>query len=444
VLESAADTKQERIDHSDKRSSIIDDCPTLHYGHSMETTALISIPDRELVNINELKTDQDNPNRMTKEQHERLATSIQKYGFIVPIITNKDLLIADGEQRLTVAKSLQMTTVPIIRLPVEDVDRRLLRQVLNKLRGEHDLTADALEFEKIISLGREDDLKHLLDLSDNGLEKYLREIREVKDENYEVPEIDKIETNIKRGDIIQLGKHRLYCGDATCKEDVEKLMDDNKANMLMTDPPYGVDYQSKEEYLRTIDKGTYTHGRYANDEIDNYNSFTVKWLSNLPLTDYNTTYIWCNGWHLKEIMVASESEGIILNHPLIWVKNTVVLARTDYYPKHEICLYGWKGKHRFYGKRRANVLEFNKPNRSLSHPTMKPVEMIAELLLDGCQQNEAVLDLFGGSGSTLIACEQTCRTCYMMEIDPRYCQVIVDRWQKYTGQKAEKILRIEA
>lgn len=134
----------------------------------------IQIPQAEIVNINTLSVDNKNPNKMSKEQHERLATSIKKYGFIVPIITNKDLLIADGEQRWTVAKSLGMSQVPIIRLPVEEVDRRLLRQVLNKLRGEHDRELDAEEFENIIELGGEKDLKYLLALSDEKLDGYLK------------------------------------------------------------------------------------------------------------------------------------------------------------------------------------------------------------------------------------------------------------------------------
>jgi len=136
-------------------------------------TMSIQIPAVETVPISSLKCDGDNPNRMTKQEHERLATSIKKFGFIVPIITNRDLLIADGEQRWVVAHDLGMIEVPVVRLPVEDVDRRLLRQVLNKLRGEHELLLDANEFAKIVEMGKEDDLKHLLDLNDNELQRYL-------------------------------------------------------------------------------------------------------------------------------------------------------------------------------------------------------------------------------------------------------------------------------
>jgi ParB-like chromosome segregation protein Spo0J len=142
---------------------------------SVTSKVTINIPQAENVNVVDLKTDQNNPNKMSKEQHERLSASIRKWGFIVPIITNKDLLIADGEQRWTVAKSLGMTQVSVIKLPVEDVDRRLLRQVLNKLRGEHDRELDAAEFQIIIDLGKEDDLKYLLDLSDDKLDGYLKE-----------------------------------------------------------------------------------------------------------------------------------------------------------------------------------------------------------------------------------------------------------------------------
>jgi len=386
-----------------------------------------------------LKVDGDNPNTMTDKQHARLKTSIEKYGFIIPIITNKDLLIADGEQRLTVAQSLQMKTVPVIRLPVEDVDRRLLRQVLNKLRGEHELLADAQEFQKIIEAGRTDDLKHLLDLSDNGLEKYLREIREVKDEDYEVPEIDKIQTDIKRGDIIQLGNHRLMCGDSTAKQDVEQLMNGKLANMFFSDPPYGVDYASKNEWLNEMDKGNHIQTAYANDSIKNYPQFLRKWLSYIPLENYNTIYIWSGNYQLFELLLASHENGIDFRTILIWVKNNHVLSRCDYQPKHELCCYGWKGKHKYYGGMKTTILNYDKPVTNKLHPTMKPIEMLSYIIPDGCQKGDIVLDYFGGSGSTLIACEQTGRTCYMMEIDPRYCQVIIDRWEAYTGQKAEKM-----
>lgn len=200
----------------------------------------IEIPPTELTDLSLLKVDGQNPNRMSKQQREALSGSIEKFGFIVPIITNKDYLIADGEQRWEVAKSLGMKQVSVIRLPVEDVDRRLLRQVLNKLKGEHELLADAEEFQRILELGGEQDLKALTLLSNSELERSLRLLKDPQEETYEIPEIDKIQTNIKRGDIYQLGSHRLMCGDSTIREDVEALMNGKKADLVFTDPPYGV------------------------------------------------------------------------------------------------------------------------------------------------------------------------------------------------------------
>lgn len=394
----------------------------------------------EQVPISELKADGQNPNKLDRKGLDRLKRSIQQYGFIVPIITNKDLLIADGEQRWIAANELAMKEVSVIRLPVEDVDRRLLRQVLNKLRGEHELLADALEFEKIIELGREDDLKFLLDLNDSKLERYLRELHPPKDEDYEIPEIEKIHTDIKRGDIIQLGKHRLMCGDSCLKENVDQLMNGNKANMIMTDPPYGVNYAGKNEFLNKMDKGNRIQTGYANDSIKDYPKFIHDWMLNFPLADYNTIYIWTGNYQLFTILQEAENQGLHLPISLVWVKNNHVLTRQDYYAKHELCLYGWKNHHKFYGEgTRTTVLLFDKPLVNDLHPTMKPIELIAYLIPDGSRVDDIVYDSFGGSGSTLIACEQTGRVCYMMEIDPRYCEIICQRWEKYTGQKRKLI-----
>jgi ParB-like chromosome segregation protein Spo0J len=203
-----------------------------------KTEVELKIPPAELVDVNRLRVDGENPNRMGVKQIEALKTSIQRWGFIVPIIANREWLVADGEQRLTVARELGMKQVSVIRLPVEDVDRRLLRQVLNKLRGEHELLADAYEFQRVIESGYEDDLKYLLDLSDTTLERYLSELRGVNEPA--VPPVT--ETTITQGDIYQLGVHRLMCGDATNPKDVQALMDGRQADMVFTDPPYGINY----------------------------------------------------------------------------------------------------------------------------------------------------------------------------------------------------------
>jgi len=387
---------------------------------------MISIPDRELVNIAELKVDGQNPNSMTPKQHERLKTSIEKYGFIIPIITNKDLLIADGEQRLTVAQSLQMKSVPVIRLPVEDVDRRLLRQVLNKLRGEHELLADAQEFERIIELGGEDDLKHLLDLSDSSLEKYLREIRETKEEEYEVPEIENIETDIKRGDIYSLGKHRLMCGDATT--DIDKLMQSVQPDTIFIDPPYGIDYSGG----RTQVVRNKPYGKITGDQSPEIGKFIS------PFTkSHADLYVCSSPVNLYPVLQAFTNDGGY-NAIIIWKKNTPGLGYQWVRRYCELIVYRTNRPKHKNDSSEFDWWDIPTENRTqYVHGTQKPVRLIQRAIR--LSNSKTVADYFGGSGSTLIACEQTGRTCYMMEIDPRYCQVIIDRWEKYTGQKAVKI-----
>lgn len=390
----------------------------------------IAIPNAEIVDVSQLTVDQKNPNKMSKEQHERLATSIKKWGFIVPIITNKDLLIADGEQRWTVAKSLGMSQVSVIRLPVEEVDRRLLRQVLNKLRGEHELLLDAEEFDKIIDLGRKDDLKYLLDLTDGKLERYLNELHPPKDEDFEVPEIEKVQTDIVKGDIIQLGKHRLMCGDSTNNEQVKQVCPE-KVNLVFTDPPYNV---GKD---------------FANDDLtgSEFDGFNDSWIRNIPAGDncaficYHSTRTFPsvltkalnNKWHLERTFWFYRPDKFPINSWHNWVLTSQIImlfshsniAFKDKSPADHDCY----------------VCKANDLADKTIHPTQKIMGQTVDLMSHF--NSDKVLDLFGGSGSTLIACEQTGRVCYMMEIDPRYCEIIAQRWEKYTGQKRKLVKSCE-
>jgi len=399
-------------------------------------TIQIRIPTVETVPISTLKTDSENPNKMSRQQLDRLKKSIQTFGFIVPIVTNKDLLIADGEQRWICAYELGMKEVSVIRLPVEDVDRRLLRQVLNKLRGEHELTADALEFEKIIGLGKEDDLKYLLDLNDSKLERYLREIHPLNPEDYEIPEIDKIQTDIKRGDIFSLGVHRLICGDATSSEDTSSLMNGQKASVYLTDSPYGVSYSE----IRASEP-------IENDDLNGieFQKFLEKAFKSIEphLNEDCAWYLWHAQKTQGYFTAAAAACSIIYHRQIVWVKPSLILGRGLYHWRHELCLMGWKEGHKppFYGSRsQTTVWEYPAPHNERIHPTQKPVQLLIPAIINHTESNELVVDNFGGSGSTLIACEQTGRVCYMMEIEPRYCQIIINRWQAYTGQKAVKLV----
>ena len=257
----------------------------------------------------------------------------------------------------------------------------------------------------------------------------------------EVPE--NVETRCKRGDIWKLGDHRLMCGDSTCITDVEKLMDGQKADLLFTDPPYGVSYEKKTKEV--LKSKSYT--KIQNDDLtlDQFQDFLYDVFTNAfsSLKDTASYYVFsCQGGDQEMMMMMMRQAGIPCRHQIIWVKDAPVfsMGRLDYDYKHEPILYGWVKKHDFQrkGEQDKSVWEYKRTANKL-HPTMKPVELIANALLNSTKESENVLDFFGGSGSTLIACEQLNRKCFMMELDEHYCDVIIQRWENLTGKTAERI-----
>lgn len=261
---------------------------------------------------------------------------------------------------------------------------------------------------------------------------------------------DDVQTICKRGDIWQLGNHRLMCGDSTDATDVALLMDGAKATLFVTDPPYGVSYSEKNSYLNAIAPANRIQVPIENDNKTEQEMFEL-WKKVFKLAYDNTEEkmsYYCFGAQRGELLLllllALKDSGLQPKHGLVWVKNNHVLGRCDYSYKHEPITYGWKikGTHEFYGGFKTSVLEFDKPQKSELHPTMKPVPLIAELIGNSSKEGDCVLDLFGGSGTTLIAAEQLRRKCYMMELAPHYCDVIIARWEKFTGEKAEKITNI--
>ena len=286
----------------------------------------------------------------------------------------------------------------------------------------------------------------LAELPDMGLEEICgADIEDTEITEDEVPNAEDVETKCKRGDIWQLGEHRLMCGDSTVITDVEKLMNGEKADMVFTDPPYGVSYADKNQFLNSAGKAIACPRAIENDSkkpTEMYD-FWVAAFKNIYAftTDKVSYYITApQGGDLLLLLQAVRDSGFALKHQLIWNKNNHVLGRCDYNYKHEPIIYGWKikGTHEFYGKgkMKTSVWDFPKPHKSDLHPTMKPVELIAETLLNSSKEQDKVLDLFGDSGSTLIACEQLKRKCFMMELDEHYCDVIITRWENLTGKKA--------
>ncbi len=244
----------------------------------------------------------------------------------------------------------------------------------------------------------------------------------------------------KIGQVYQLGKHRILCGDNQDPKNYNLLIEDNKVSQLNTDPPYGVMYGEKNAYLNALDGGKRIEKQYENDELDfDYNKMFKIIFDNIPWADYNTIYIWSGGQKLVQLRQTMEECKIKFSQYLIWLKNNHVLTRQDYSSKNEFCLYGWKGRHKFYSGFRTNILEYDKPMANKLHPTQKPPELIAQTILDGTKKDDIVLDLFLGSGTTLIASEQAGRVCFGMELDPSYIDVIITRWENFTGNKAKLV-----
>jgi len=383
--------------------------------------------------IKDLKLFDGNPRKMSDKQAEQLLESLKKFNYVELIAIDQNNRVIAGNMRVQALKRLGRedeeieVRVPNRPLTEEEAREYLLRSNKNTGEWDYDLLANFSE-EELNRVGFEsEELDKIFDL----------DLGEKEDE---VPEPRK-ETNIKYGDIFQLGNHRVMCGDATKKEDVEKLMNGEKADMVFTDPPYNVDYSGKNEFLNKKDKGNRNQTPILNDNIIDFDSFCDNFISNIRdfINDYNAVYITFAGKDLITLLNSLKNNDFYLSQILVWVKNNIVLGRLDYYSKHELIIYGWWNKHKFYGEKQQSVWEIDKPLKSDLHPTMKPVELIQKAILNSSKRGDIVLDLFGGSGSTLIAAEELNRKCYMMELEPIYVQVIIDRWEQFTGQKAIKL-----
>ncbi len=239
--------------------------------------------------------------------------------------------------------------------------------------------------------------------------------------------------SIKPGEIIDLGEHRLLCGDAKDEINIKRLIGKYKINLILSDPPYGVDYvKSKAGFKQNIAKAKEIQNDQTQSESD-YVKFTEEWLKLvLPhLEKKNSIYIFNSDKMLFALREAMKKVNVYFSQLIIWVKSNSVIGRLDYLPQHELIAYGWHGTHDFVKSKDKSILYSPKPNRSKLHPTTKPVSLLRRLILNSTKIGDVVYDPFGGSGSTLIACEQTKRKCLMIEIDLEYCQTIIDRYYKY-------------
>jgi len=249
---------------------------------------------------------------------------------------------------------------------------------------------------------------------------------------------------VKTGDLWILGDHRLVCGSASDKEAVKKAMGGGKVRQILTDPPYGVAYvENKAHFKETIGANLSNTTIIQGDQLqthEQYAEFTKNWLEAVKeyFDSYNTVYIFNSDVMLCALRRGMEQAEIYYSQLIIWVKNTIVVGRKDYLPGHEVIAYGWHGRHKMERSKAKSVIFYPKPHRSNLHPTMKPVGLLRKLIENSTKVGETVYDPFGGSGSTLIACEQFKRKCVMIELDPNYCATIIQRWELLSGKEAIK------
>ena len=395
----------------------------------------------EYVNINSIKPYKNNAKLHPKEQIEQIKKSIEQFGMDDPIGIWKDEIV-EGHGRLIACKELGYTEVPIIRLDhLTDEERKAYTLAHNKLTMNSDFDIDILN----------DELMNFdtIDMTDFGfdIDLGLDEEQEIVED--EVPDVPK-EPKAKLGDIYQLGNHRLMCGDSTSEEDINRLVGEQKIDLLITDPPYNVEIvggNHSESPTERKKKGNMT---IKNDKMDN-DSFH-KFLFNVFTNAYNVLkdgasfYCWYASREVVNFHSSIQESGFTVKQELIWNKNSLVMGRQDYQWKHEPCLYGWKetNSHVWYGDRKqTTVIDWDRPTKADLHPTMKPVGLFDYQIKNSSKVGDNILDLFGGSGTTIMACEQNNRNAYVMEYDPKYVDVIIQRWENFTGKKAVLLNRKE-
>ncbi|EKD5408931.1 ParB N-terminal domain-containing protein [Enterococcus faecalis] len=361
------------------------------------------------------------------------AKSIEKFGFKVPIVVDASNVIVNGHTRLKAAKYLGLKEVPTI------IADDLTPEQIKAFRLADNKVGEIATWDEELLNAELDELADLdldFDMTEFGFD-----LPDIEGEEVEVIE-DEFEEELpaepisKLGDIYQLGRHRLMCGDSTNSLEVEKLMGNKKADLLITDPPYNVAYEGKGKEALTI--------KNDSKETNEFHSFLYEAFSaainNMKLG--SSFYVWYASSEVVNFHTALEEAGFLVKQELIWNKNSMVLSRQDYHWKHEPCLYGWAsgGSHSWYSDRKqTTILNFDRPTVNKEHPTMKPVALFDYQIKNSSKQGDCILDLFGGSGTTLIACEQNEREAYLMELDPRYVDVIIARWEAFTGEVAVKI-----
>ena len=368
-------------------------------------------------------------------QVSQIAGSIAEFGFVNPILVGDDNIIIAGHGRLMAAQQLGLDTVPVIVLHhLTEAQRRALVIADNKIAENAGWNDELLklELEELGDLGFDLDV---IGFSDEELDELLgNDEQPGETDEDDIPEVED-EPVSRHGDVWILGDHRLLCGDSTSKQDLEKLMSGELADMAFTDPPYNVDYgNNAKDKMRGKDR------RIMNDNLgDDFYQFLKDALTNLLSVTKGACYIAMSSSELDTLQKAFRDAGGKWSTFIVWAKNTFTLGRSDYQRQYEPILYGWpEGQNRHWcgARDQGDVWNIKKPAKNDLHPTMKPVELVERALRNSSRPGDIVLDPFGGSGTTLIAAEKTGRRARLIELDPKYVDVIVRRWQSYTGDQA--------
>lgn len=392
------------------------------------TTQMEMVPVKDLIPyINNART--HSPEQITK-----LRASLREFGFINPVIIDKDKNVIAGHGRIMAAKEEGIEQVPCVL-----VDYLTEAQKKAYILADNRMAMDAGWDEELLRIEIEDLQAESFDVGLTGFdEKELADLfsdntkSEAEDDDFDLSAALEKAAFVEKGDVWQVGRHRLMCGDATNEANVTSLMEGKKANLICTDPPYGVSFKSSDGL--TIE----------NDSIkgDDFYQFLYKAFKNLAdnMEKGGAAYIFHADTEGLNFRKAFIDAGFHLAGCCIWVKNSLVLGRSDYQWQHEPVLYGFlqNGKHPWYSDRKQTTIwNFDKPKRNKNHPTSKPLDLLGYPICNSTQQNAIVVDTFGGSGSTLMACEQTGRICYMMELDEKYASVILRRFVEDGGNPAE-------
>jgi DNA modification methylase len=412
------------------------------------------------VNISAIKPNEENPRFITDSKFKKLVKSIKEFPEMLetrPLVVDENMIVLGGNMRLKALKSAGVFEVPVHQVTGWTEDQKkefIIKDNLGYGEWDWDIVANDWDLDKLNDWG--------LDLPDLGDE--LIDQLEASEDHYEEP--DDLKVDVKQGDIIEIGKHKVYCASSTEKNNWEKLMNGKTIDLIITDPPYNVDYQGSNGLKIMNDK-------MSNDSFYQFlYDFYVS--ANEFLKKGGAWYVWHADSEGHNFRMAMKNAGILLKQCIIWVKNSLVLGRQDYQWQHEPCLYGWKegAAHYFVDERyhttiiendeleidslnknelkklvkniysdyiRKSVIKCDKPKRNDVHPTMKPIKLLEPLIKNSSKENELIADGFLGSGSTIVAAHQLKRICYGMELDPKYCQVIIDRMQKLDPNLTVKI-----